>query len=117
MPERYRAAILSAALAHGVPPDILAGVARAESGFTPRAVSPDGHDRGMFQLRDRYDAARGVRDPFDPVESAGHAARILREGYDELGDWDLAIAAYRQGAAGVRAHGVGWWYVRRVKHP
>lgn len=114
VPAEYQACILRAAVRHGVPPPILAGIARAESDFTPGAVSPDGHDRGMFQLRDLYDAQRGVVDPFDPEEAAVHAARILRDGYEYFGDWERAVAAYRQGVGGVLEHGVGWWYVRRV---
>lgn len=116
IPWAYQEAVVLAAHAHGVPVHILAGIAAAESDWTPGAVSRDGRDRGMFQLRDTYDRARGVRDPFDPVESAGHAARILRADYVALGSWDLAIAAYRQGAGGVLRHGVGWWYVRRVRY-
>jgi soluble lytic murein transglycosylase-like protein len=106
------------ALAHpvvAVPLSLLWGIARAESGFDPLAVSPDGRDRGMFQLRRDFDEARGVIDPFDPVESVGHAVRILEDARARLGSWDLAVAAYRQGVRGVRRDGATRWYVARVR--
>lgn len=107
-----------APLAHPValvPASILWGVAAAESGLDPLAVSPDGRDRGMFQLRRDYDEARGVIDPFDPVEALGHARRILAADYLALGSWDAALTAYRHGRAGYLAHGVDAEYVSKVR--
>ena len=107
------------AAAYGVPPEILLGVAMAESSMRPDAVSADGLDRGMFQLRSIYDAERaekwGAFDAFDPLSSARIAALILREDYSRLGSWDLAIASYRQGVRGVRRRGPDRWYVDRVR--
>lgn len=97
-----------------VPPSILWGVAAAESSLQHDAISPDGRDRGIFQLRRDYDAERGVVDPFDPVESTRHASRILAENFAQLKTWRRAIAAYRQGVRGVRENGVDQWYVDRV---
>jgi hypothetical protein len=103
------------ALAHPVaqvPPSILWGVAHAESDFNPLAVSPDGRDRGMFQLRD---GCTDVRDPFDVAEAAHVAAGILARDRAELGSWPLAMTAFRWGRRGARAHGVDWEYVQRVQ--
>jgi soluble lytic murein transglycosylase-like protein len=97
-----------------VPPSILWGIARAESAFQPKAISLDGRDRGMFQLRMDYDRSRGVVDPYDPVEAVGHAVRILEANMDELGSWRLAIAAYKQGVRGVRENGPDRRYIDRV---
>lgn len=45
------AAIVRAADEHGLDPLLVATVARHESHFNPKAVSPDGRDRGLMQLR------------------------------------------------------------------
>ena len=105
------------ALAHPhalVPPSILWGVAAAESDGDPRALSHDGRDRGLFQLRRDFDEYRGVVDPFDPLEAMGHAQRILWADYRALGRWDKAITAYAHGRTWTRIHGVDREYVRRV---
>lgn len=60
-----RATIGRIAARHKVPAALVLGVARAESGFNPRAVSSAGA-RGMMQLMPQTGAGLGVRDPFDP---------------------------------------------------
>jgi soluble lytic murein transglycosylase-like protein len=106
------------AAAHGVPPDILVGVAFAESSFNRWAVSADGLDLGMFQLRSLYNRERaekwGEFDPFDTMQSARIAALILRENYERFGRWDKAVAAYNQGSTGVRLRGVKKSYIAKV---
>jgi hypothetical protein len=37
----------------------------------------------------------------DPIESTRAAARFLRENYEKLGAWPLALAAYNHGPAGI----------------
>jgi membrane-bound lytic murein transglycosylase D len=48
-------------------------------------------------------------DRLDPVRSAQAAGRLLRDNYNALGEWPLAITAYNHGQAGMlraqRAHG------------
>jgi len=106
------------AAAHGVPPDILVGVAFAESSFDRWAVSADGLDLGMFQLRSLYARERaekwGEFDAFDPSSSARIAALILRENYARFGTWEKAVASYNQGVRGVRVRGVRAAYVSKV---
>lgn len=97
-----------------VPPKILWGVAFAESSFDPLAISRDGFDCGLFQLRAHYNIERGVANAFDPVEATRHAEKILAQGIAELG-LDGGIASYRQGIRGVRRFGIERWYVDRVK--
>jgi hypothetical protein len=92
-------------------------LAFAESSDNPLAVSKDGHDKGMFQLRDIYNKARGVIDPFDPVESVGHANTILLASFKVFKAWRPAIAAYRQGDGGVLTNGITYdssKYVSRI---
>ena len=102
------------ALAHPValvPSSILWGIARAESDFNPRAVSPDGRDLGMFQLRSN---CAWECDPFDPIQATKMAEKILSRNRAELGSWNMAITGYRWGIRGARAHGVDKAYVRKV---
>jgi membrane-bound lytic murein transglycosylase D len=50
-----------------------------------------------------------VDDRLDPVKAARAAGRLLRDNYNALGTWPLAITAYNHGQAGMlraqRAHG------------
>ena len=98
--------VLSAARESGVEPALIAAVARAESGFDPRAVSPAGA-QGIMQLMPATARGLGVRDPFDPAESLHGGAQYLRLQLDRFGDPRLALAAYNAGPAAVaRAGGV-----------
>lgn len=121
IPVEYRRDITLAASVCGVPVRILAGVAFAESSFRPDPAHPDPLDRGMFGLHESEEiraervAKYGEYDPLDPGMAAIVAARILAEHRANFGDWSRAIAAYRQGASGVRREGVEWWYVERVR--
>jgi len=122
IPAAYRHDIALAASVCGVPVRILAGVAFAESSFRPDPAHADPLDRGMFGLHESTDiraervAKYGEYDPLDPGTAAIVAARILAEHRVNFGDWSRAIAAYRQGASGVRRDGIGWWYVERVRN-
>ena len=89
-----------------ISPRILWGLAYVESNYDTYAIGPDKHDRGMFQLRDRYDKARGVINPFDPVESYKHATKILLDNFSALHSWRKAIAAYNQGLTSVNRDGI-----------
>ena len=95
------------------------GIAFAESSENDNAIGDDGESIGRFQLREIYHEARAARwgeyDPRDPGEAAIIAGRILMDNLAQLGDMDLAIAAYRQGVAGVRRDGATGWYVERVR--
>jgi len=42
-----------------------------------------------------------VDERLDPVKSAAAAARLLRENYDKLGSWPLALTAYNHGRGGM----------------
>ena len=101
-----------------VPALILRAVARAESDELDHAVGDGGLSLGRFQLYEVYHSLRaaawGEYDPHDPEQSGRIAARYLDDCYAEFGCWLLAIAAYRQGIAGVRRNGPTMWYVERV---
>ncbi len=92
---------------YGLDPDLLAAIARAESGGTADAVSPAGA-QGLMQLMPSTARRFGVAHPFDPVESALGAAQYL----DELravspagGQITDMLAAYNAGEGAVRRFG------------
>ena len=103
----------------GAPAEILRGIAFAESSLGRNTAHPDPHDRGWFGLHETYHAERatqwGEYDADDPCEAAVIAGHVLMSNYHELGDMDKAIAAYRQGVAGVNRDGATMWYVERVR--
>jgi hypothetical protein len=104
VPARYRAAILSAALANGVPPALLAALLRSESGFDPRAVSTAGA-QGIAQLMPGTARGMGLADPFDPDQAIPAAARLLGGHLRAFGSVPLALAAYNAGPGAVRRYG------------
>ena len=93
---------------HGVP-DSLAVLAFIESAFNPEARSKVGA-LGLWQIT-RPAATRLLRmdrhvdERRDPLKATAAAAAILRQNYQALGSWPLAITAYNHGAAGM-ARGV-----------
>lgn len=88
----------------GVPAE-LAVLPLIESAFEDRAVSRAGAV-GIWQFtretaRRFLRIGRGVDERRDPIRSADAAARLLREHYEVLGSWPLAITAYNHGRSGV----------------
>jgi len=101
----YELAVHEAAAAFDLDPEVLMGVAAAESSFVPR-TSKDG-GRGLFQLTalpaPAVDAARqalGVKriDPADHRHNAFAGAATLRRYLDDVGgDLFLGLLAYNMG--------------------
>lgn len=98
------ALIESAAAKHGVEPDLVKAVVRAESGFNPSAVSPAGA-RGLMQLMPGTARALGVSDAFNPEQNIDAGVRYLKQQIDRFGDVRLALAAYNAGPAAVAKYG------------
>jgi peptidoglycan DL-endopeptidase CwlO len=87
---------------HGVDPALLAAVAKVESGFNARAVSPAGA-RGLMQIMPG--TARGLDvNPFDPAQAVDGAARLLKRWTRDFGSLELALAAYNAGPGAVRRY-------------
>ena len=89
---------------YGVPVD-LAYLPHVESSFNPGAYSKFGA-AGIWQFTRstgrRYMAVDYVLDERrDPIRATHAAARLLKENYEKLGSWPLAITAYNHGAAGM----------------
>lgn len=115
----YAELFRSAAQKYGVDARLLASVAKHESSFNPKAVSPAGA-QGLMQLMPGTARGLGVDDPFDPAQAIDGAARMLRSLLREFGRTDLALAAYNAGPGAVRRYdGIPPYretqnYVRRI---
>lgn len=94
---------LSAAGRYGIPPQLLAAVAQAESGFNPNAVSSAGAE-GIMQLMPGTAAGLGV-DPFNPAQAIDAAAQLLSGYISQFGSVPLALAAYNAGPGAVERYG------------
>ncbi|MCM1213986.1 MAG: lytic transglycosylase domain-containing protein [Lachnospiraceae bacterium] len=88
---------------YGIEPEILYAVMRKESGFNPTAVSGDGHDYGICQIRDVnhgwLQEELGPLDFMNPEDSITAAAYILADIRDTYGysDWNHILVAYNMG--------------------
>jgi hypothetical protein len=94
----------AAASKYGVDANLLVAVARQESGFNAKAVSPAGA-RGLMQLMPGTAQALGVTNSFDPAQSVDGAARLLSDLIDDFGTTELALAAYNAGPGAVKRYG------------
>ncbi|SDY81211.1 NlpC/P60 family protein [Micromonospora pattaloongensis] len=89
---------------HGVSAKLLAAVAKVESGYNPRAVSPAGA-QGLMQLMPATAKGLGVTNAFDPTQAVDGAARMLASLLKEFDSVPLALAAYNAGGGAVRRYG------------
>ncbi|WP_220793405.1 transglycosylase SLT domain-containing protein [Nocardioides stalactiti] len=96
----YAGLINAAAARTGVPADLIAAVAKQESGYNPAAVSSAGA-QGLMQLMPGTASDLGVRDPFDPRQAIDGGSRLLASLLDRFGRTDLALAAYNAGPGAV----------------
>ncbi|MGC9669205.1 transglycosylase SLT domain-containing protein [Planosporangium sp. 12N6] len=99
----YADAFAAATAKYGLPQNLLAAVAKVESGYDPRAVSPAGA-QGLMQLMPSTARGLGVN-PFDPAQAIDGAARLLAGNLREFGSVPLALAAYNAGGGAVRTYG------------
>ncbi|MFS3127099.1 transglycosylase SLT domain-containing protein [Nocardioides sp. Bht2] len=88
---------------YGVSPELLSAIARQESGYDPRAVSPAGA-QGLMQLMPATARGLGVTDSFNANQAVDGAARLMSDLLDRFGRTDLALAAYNAGPGAVLRH-------------
>ncbi len=101
---RYDRAFREVFRQEGVPEDLVY-LPHVESSYQNRARSSVGA-AGMWQFtrsagRLFMKINRAVDQRMDPVAAARGAARYLREAYDLLGSWPLAITSYNHGIRGM----------------
>ncbi|HUP48145.1 MAG TPA: lytic transglycosylase domain-containing protein [Thermoanaerobaculia bacterium] len=104
VPVSLRPIIEQAGRRHKVDPRLIAAVARRESRFRTRAVSPVGA-RGLMQLMPRTARWLGVKDSFNARQNifggTKYLSMLLRQ-YD--GNLDLTLAAYNAGPGTVKKY-------------
>jgi soluble lytic murein transglycosylase-like protein len=92
---------------HGLDPDLIHSVIRAESAGNPRAVSPKGA-AGLMQLMPGTAQSLEVQDVFDPAQNVEAGTRYLRDLLERYKDdpnrLALALAAYNAGPEKVEAY-------------
>lgn len=96
----YANLFTSAAQKYDVPATLLSAVAKQESGYNPRAVSPAGA-QGLMQLMPGTAKGLGVTNSFDPTQAVDGAAKMLRDLTRRFGSTELALAAYNAGPGAV----------------
>ena len=99
----FRDLFVAAGNRWGVPPQILASMAKAESGFTLDAVSPD-NAQGILQFLPTTANWMGV-DPSNPASAIDGAARYIRAELEKFDDMAMAVAAYNAGSGAVSRYG------------
>ena len=103
--DRYASAIDTEARRHGVDPDLVHAVIRAESAYNPRARSHAGAC-GLMQLMPATARRFGVRDIWEPAQNIRGGVTYLRFLLDRFGgDIRLVLAAYNAGEGAVAKYG------------
>jgi hypothetical protein len=100
----YAGVFKATAEKYGLPPALLAAVAKVESNYNPSAVSGAGA-QGLMQIMPGTAKGLGVN-PLNPTEAIDGAARLLSRNLKDFnGSLPLALAAYNAGGGAVRKYG------------
>ena len=102
-PAAYAGLFRAAEARHGLPAGLLNAVAKNESGYNARAVSPAGA-RGLMQFMPATAREMGI-DPMVPEQAIDGAARYLASNLRKFKSVDLAVAAYNAGPGAVARYG------------
>ncbi|WP_328986274.1 lytic transglycosylase domain-containing protein [Thiorhodovibrio winogradskyi] len=102
---RFAPLIIAEARRHGIDPNLVHAVIRAESAYRPNAKSPAGAC-GLMQLMPATARRFGVRDIWDPEQNIRGGVAYLRFLLDRFdGDIRLALAGYNAGEGAVAKYG------------
>lgn len=102
----YKQLAVQIANEFGLDPQIFLNQIGAESSWRVDVPGSSG-EIGLGQLMPGTAKEMGVTDRTDPVQNLRGSAGYLRKKLDEFdGNYRLALAAYRQGAEGVRKNGI-----------
>lgn len=97
-PRRFESIVRSVSNRHGVDPDLVWAVMKAESNFNPHARSRKGAG-GLMQLMPGTARQHKVADIYNPAENINGGVRHLQLLLNRFrGDVRLAVAAYNAGA-------------------
>ena len=103
-PRELESTVYIASQRHGVDPDLVWAVMKAESNFNPHARSRKGA-RGLMQLMPGTARQYKVLDLHDPAENINGGVRYLRVLLDRFdGNVRLAVAAYNAGPTTVERY-------------
>lgn len=91
---------------YGAPFELIMAIIDNESDFNPAAVSYDGRDYGLMQIRDvnhpQLTEDLGVTDFLDPLQNAECGIYMISGYIKKYGDLNLALMAYNCGETGAR---------------
>lgn len=87
-----------AAKKHNIPPNILKAVAWQESMWLANAVSKDGHDKGIMQIRDNCHPFAKTSDVWNAEKNINYGAGHLKWTYQSTGSWTKALKLYNGGS-------------------
>ena len=100
-PGKYDQLIQSLSRKHGIHPQLIHAVIKAESNYNPGAVSSKGA-KGLMQLMPETAKEYGVDDIYDPQQNIEAGIKHLKYLLDKYNtDLDLALAAYNAGQQAV----------------
>ena len=96
--------INSMAQKHGVNPDLIRQVVKAESGFNPKATSSAGA-MGLMQLMPGTAASYGVKNAYDQTQNLDGGTHFLKDLLNRFkGNIPLSLAAYNAGPGAVEKY-------------
>ena len=98
--EEVKQNIITQAKAMGVEPAVVLSIAKTESGFNQKAISPGGHI-GVFQLSPATAKSMGYN-PYNLDENIKAGVTYYKKMYDTFGSRELAIAAYNAGPYAIK---------------